>query len=78
MPRTGVAAPDPPDPHDIVALVSRHVVLCPFTAGVLRGTCPFCGSTAFQVRPGHGTYCCFRCGAGGDARQFATAIDQHH
>ncbi|MGH3677804.1 MAG: CHC2 zinc finger domain-containing protein [Mycobacterium sp.] len=43
----------------------------------MRGVCPFCGSTAFRVRPGHGTFHCFGCGDGGDGRMFATKIEPH-
>jgi hypothetical protein len=41
----------------------------------LRGRCPFCGSTAFRVRPGFGTFHCFGCGEDGDAPAFTAKID---
>ncbi|OKI35297.1 hypothetical protein A6A25_24470 [Saccharothrix sp. CB00851] len=72
-----MAAFDPPDPRDIVAAVSPYAELSVLDVGVLRGTCPFCGSTAFRVRPGHGTFCCYGCGEGGDARAFRAAVERH-
>lgn len=66
--------PRPPDPGRIVDLVSSHTDLSPNGEGRLRGICPFCGSRAFVVRPPYGTFHCFRCGEGGDARAFAARI----
>lgn len=60
-----------PDRWDILQLVSRHTVLRPHGVDQLRGSCPFCGSSAFRVRPEHGTFHCFGCG---DAADFAVKI----
>lgn len=78
MARTGVAAAEQPGPDGIAELVGRHTTLRPGGAGELRGACPFCGSTAFRVRPGHETFHCFGCGEGGDARMFTAKIERHH
>jgi DNA primase len=64
-----------PDPDNIVDLVGRHVRLRPLSDHDLRGRCPFCGSTAFRVRPVFGTFHCFGCGEGGDARTFTAKIN---
>lgn len=66
--------PEPASPAGIAALVAQFTELCPSGTDQLRGTCPFCQSTAFLVRPGHGTFHCLRCGEGGDARTFAAKI----
>jgi len=77
MVRTALPAPEPPGPLGIAELVGRYVALRPGGDGQLRGVCPFCGSMAFRVRPGHGTSHCFGCGDGGDARMFTTKIERH-
>ncbi|MPZ85992.1 MAG: hypothetical protein GEV28_38720 [Actinophytocola sp.] len=56
MVRTAPHASEPPGPQGIAELVGRHAALCPGGEGQLRGTCPFCGSTAFLVRASHGTF----------------------
>jgi DNA primase len=75
MPVT-TATPDPPGPQDIVEVVSEHTALRACGPGDLRGTCPFCGSPTFHCRPTHGTYHCYGCGEGGDARTFTTKINR--
>jgi hypothetical protein len=72
-----VTASEPPDRHDIVALVSQYTTLWSAGSGRLRGNCPFCGSTAFGVRPapGTGVFFCFRCGEGGDSVVFTAKIE---
>lgn len=69
-------APDPARPG-IVELVGQYTVLQLSGPGDLRGSCPFCRSSAFHVRAGHGTFHCFGCGEGGDAGKFAARIDHH-
>jgi DNA primase len=54
----------------IAEMTSQYTVLHPHGNGHLRGTCPFCNSTAFIVRPTYGTFHCYRCGLGGDATEF--------
>jgi DNA primase len=63
-----------PDPDNIVDLVGRYVLLRPLSDHDLRGRCPFCGSSAFRVRPAFGTFHCFGCGEGGDASSFTAKI----
>uniref|UniRef100_UPI003F49B125 CHC2 zinc finger domain-containing protein n=1 Tax=Amycolatopsis sp. CA-293810 TaxID=3239926 RepID=UPI003F49B125 len=75
---TAISAKEPPGPHGIVEVVSPHVKLSPLGDSQLQGACPFCGSRAFRVRPTHGTFHCFGCGAGGDARMFAAQIGHVH
>lgn len=74
MARTALPAPEPDNPGDIDELVAQHTELRPDGHGKLRGLCPFCRSTAFFVRPSHGTFYCLRCGVGGDARAFAAHL----
>ncbi|MGW5051546.1 CHC2 zinc finger domain-containing protein [Actinokineospora sp. NPDC004072] len=74
MARTMLSTPEPPGGQGIAELVGRHTALHPSGPGRLRGTCPFCGSRAFVVRPVHGTFHCFRCGEGGDGPAFTTKI----
>jgi DNA primase len=76
MDHTALSVPEPVSPEDIVELVGQHTTLRPNEQGQLRGSCPFCGSRAFVVRPKHGTFHCFGCGDGGDARMFTIKI-QH-
>ena len=73
---TATPDPDPDGSGRLVELVSRYTALRPSGQGRLRGLCPFCGSTAFNVRPGHGTFHCFGCGQGGDGRVFAARIER--
>lgn len=77
MERTALPAPEPPGPQSVAEVVGRYVALRPSGDGQLQGVCPFCGSTAFRVRPSHGTFHCFGCGDGGDGRTFATKIEPH-
>jgi DNA primase len=77
MPTTALAATEPPDPQRIVEVVGRYTALRPLGGTQLQGSCPFCGSTAFRVRPDFGTFHCWRCGHGGDATMFTTKIDNH-
>jgi DNA primase len=63
-----------PDGRDIYQLVSGHTVLHPHGFDQLRGSCPFCRSSGFRVRPQHGTFHCFGCGEGGDAVAFTAKI----
>ncbi|WNV82922.1 CHC2 zinc finger domain-containing protein [Umezawaea sp. Da 62-37] len=75
MPTTALAATEPPDPRRIVEVVGRHTTLRPLGETQLQGLCPFCGSTAFRVRPDVGIFLCWRCGDGGDAAMFTARID---
>ena len=75
MPTTALGATEPPDPQQIVELVSRYTVLRPLGETQLQGSCPFCDSTAFRVRPTFGTFHCSRCGEGGDATMFTARIE---
>jgi DNA primase len=78
MPAVALPVPEPPEPRGIVDLVAEHTVLHPLGATQLQGSCPFCGSTAFRVRPSpYGTFHCFRCGVGGNAAMFAEKIGHH-
>lgn len=75
-PALGAGTPD--DCGPIVEVVARHVVLAPVDAGTyLRGSCPFCQSRAFLVRPSHETFHCFRCGLGGTAGMFLAYMEDH-
>ncbi|MBN6040077.1 CHC2 zinc finger domain-containing protein [Amycolatopsis sp. 195334CR] len=69
-----IAAGQQPDPQDIRQVVGRHVLLRQHGVDQLRGSCPFCGSSAFRVRPPHGTFHCFGCGEGGDGATFTARI----
>jgi DNA primase len=71
------SAAEPPNGHGIVEIVARHTQLDTLCGdgGQLGGTCPFCGSRAFRVRPPQGTFHCFGCGEGGDGRRFLTTIE---
>ncbi|MGH4017497.1 MAG: CHC2 zinc finger domain-containing protein [Pseudonocardiaceae bacterium] len=69
-----VAAAPEPSSRDIVELIGQHTTLMPDGPGDLRGTCPFCRSTAFHVRAQQKTFHCFACGEGGDAGKFARLI----
>ncbi|EME59263.1 CHC2 zinc finger domain-containing protein [Amycolatopsis decaplanina] len=71
---TAISAPEPPGPNGIVKVVAPHVELSPLGDSQLQGSCPFCGSRAFRVRPAYGTFHCFGCGDGGDAQMFAAKI----
>lgn len=70
------ATAEPPEPSLIVRVVGQHTKLRSVGGDRLRGVCPFCGSTAFRVRPRQGTFYCFGCGAGGDAHMFASQIER--
>ena len=74
MPAVGLLAPELSEAQDIVALVGQHTTLQFPGDGRWRGACPFCESTAFQVRRNHGTFHCFRCGEGGDSVMFLAKI----
>ncbi|MCK2245207.1 CHC2 zinc finger domain-containing protein [Crossiella sp. S99.2] len=76
MARTALPAPEPPGSQGIADLIEQHTTLRPTVHGQLQGDCPFCNSTAFVVRPAHGTYHCFGCGDGGDSRAFATKVQR--
>ncbi|MCE7001651.1 CHC2 zinc finger domain-containing protein [Kibdelosporangium philippinense] len=67
--------PQSPDPDTITNVISRHTALRPLSGHDLRGVCPFCGSTAFRVRPAFDTFYCFGCGEGGDIRAFIAKIE---
>ncbi|WP_413803992.1 CHC2 zinc finger domain-containing protein [Streptomyces iranensis] len=54
--------------------MGQYTALSPLGEQQLRGDCPFCRSPYLRIRPGHGTYHCFGCGAGGDARMFAAKV----
>src|SRR5207302_693995 len=58
MPAVGLLAPELSEAQDIVALVGQHTTLQFPGDGRWRGACPFCESTAFQVRRNHGTFHC--------------------
>lgn len=73
---TGTAAAEPPDPSLIVRVVGQHTTLRSMGADQLRGDCPFCGSTAFRVRPTRGMFYCFGCGSGGDAHMFTAQVER--
>lgn len=75
---TSTAAAEPPDLSLIVRVVGQHTTLRLMGGGRLRGVCPFAGSSAFRVRPGQGTFYCFGCGAGGDARMLTSQIERDH
>ena len=53
-------------------LIGEYVALRRAGAGSLKGLCPFHDekSPSFTVRPSHGTFHCFGCGASGDAVAF--------
>lgn len=72
---TAAPEPNPPRPHGIADVVGQHTTLRPYGPGDWTGTCPFCRSEAFHVRPGHGTFHCFGCGEGGDPESFAAKIE---
>lgn len=76
MARTPLPAPEPSGPLGIAELVGRHTTLRPGGQGQLRGACPFCGSPAFVVRPEYGTFHCFGCGDGGNARAFTAKVER--
>jgi len=73
---TAAPDPEPGSPGPIVALVGQYTESHPSGGHQLRGACPFCRSTAFLVRPSHGTFHCLRCGEGGDARSFFAKINR--
>lgn len=68
--------PGPSDPGRIVELVRESTALLPFGEHQLRGSCPFCGSLGFRVRPAFDTFHCFGCGEGGDAAAFTARCFQ--
>lgn len=76
MLRTGTAAAESREPSLIVRVVSQHTTLRVMDGDRLRGDCPFCGSTAFRVRPRQGMFYCFGCGSGGDAHMFISQIER--
>ncbi|MEV6872243.1 CHC2 zinc finger domain-containing protein [Amycolatopsis sp. NPDC051128] len=78
MTTTAVSAPEPPGAGGIAELVGRYVQLSPLGEQQLRGDCPLCRSRMFRVRPSHGTFHCFGCGVGGDARMFAAEVGHRH
>lgn len=70
-----ISTVDDPDRDDIVLAVTAYTALRPHGLGdALCGTCPFCGSSAFHVRPAHGSFHCFRCGEGGDSATFRARV----
>jgi DNA primase len=71
----GASDPEPGDPDRLLALVRQHTLLVLESSNSWRGLCPFCRSTAFHVRSRHGTFHCFRCGAGGGAAHFVYLIE---
>lgn len=71
-----IAAAEPPDPNLIVRVVGQHTTLRSMGKHQLAGACPFCGSTAFRVRPRRGTFYCFGCCAGGNAQMFTSQIER--
>ncbi|GAB3902371.1 hypothetical protein GCM10029964_092740 [Kibdelosporangium lantanae] len=75
MPAVDLPAPEPPEAQDIVALVGQHTTLRSLGDKRWQGACPFCESTAFQVRRKHGTFHCFHCGEGGDAVRFLAKVN---
>ena len=77
MPITATSAAEPPSGHGIAEIVSLHALLRPIggDSRQLAGSCPFCGSRAFRVRPQHGTFHCFSCGEGCDGRMFLAKIN---
>ncbi|WP_285746485.1 CHC2 zinc finger domain-containing protein [Lentzea sp. NBRC 105346] len=75
MATVSAADPGPNDPDHLLALVRQHTLLVPECDDSWRGLCPFCRSTAFHVRPLHGTFHCFRCGVGGGTTRFAAMIE---
>lgn len=74
MTTIAVSTPEPAGDGGIAQLIGQYTVLNPLSEGQLRGDCPFCRSRMFRVRPGHGTFHCFSCGVGGDARMFAAKV----
>lgn len=72
---TAAPEPNPAEASDIADVVGQRTVLHPCGPGVWRGTCPFCRSKAFHVRPRHGTFHCSGCGEGGDRDWFTATID---
>ncbi len=63
---TATSAAEPPSGHGNAEVVALHVLLRPIRGDrrQLAGSCPFCDSGAFRVRPQHGTFRCFGCGEG--------------
>ncbi|WP_369809082.1 CHC2 zinc finger domain-containing protein [Nocardia sp. NRRL S-836] len=55
-------------------VVAPYTTLTPLGEQQLRGDCPFCQSTMLRVRPAHGAFHCFGCGARDDARMFVAKI----
>jgi hypothetical protein len=55
---------------EIAELIGHYTALSLDAPGHRRGSCPFCGSTAFIVRPDYGTFHCYRCGPGGGTAEF--------
>ncbi|MBC6449614.1 DNA primase [Actinokineospora xionganensis] len=58
-------------------IVGEYVALRNAGGGALKGLCPFHDekTPSFNVRPTHGTFHCFGCGAGGDVIAFVMKID---
>lgn len=75
---TSAAAAEPPEPSLIVRVVGQHTTLRSMDGDRMHGLCPFCGSSAFRVRPRQGTFYCFGCGAGGDAHMFSSQMERDH
>ncbi|HAN24442.1 MAG: DNA primase [Microbacterium sp.] len=62
---------------NIADIVGERVALKPAGVGSLKGLCPFHDerSPSFHVRPQHGFYHCFGCGASGDVYTFLREMD---
>ncbi|MGH3942186.1 MAG: DNA primase [Pseudonocardiaceae bacterium] len=63
--------------NKIDEVVGEYVALRRAGAGSLKGLCPFHDekSPSLNVRPGHGTFHCFGCAAGGSVIDFVMRID---
>ncbi|MGP4021259.1 CHC2 zinc finger domain-containing protein [Saccharopolyspora sp. 5N708] len=61
----------------MVEVVAQYTTLRQLGETQLQGACPFCGSTAFRVRPIHDTFHCYRCGEGGDVTMFTAKIEHY-
>lgn len=77
MPIAAASAAEPPSGYGIAEVVAPYALLRPVGGDrrQLAGSCPFCGSHAFRVRPEHGTFHCFGCAEGGGGRMFLAKIN---